>query len=722
MTHIHTETSMNVTGNQTISFEVKSQLAKLLATENITTMHNPAAKTASFDTGKRLLVLPVWQNISEDLYDMLVVHEVGHALYTCPDKWIDAIKNISKSIYPDIDSMETNKSTSIALKIKNYLNVVEDARIDKLQKRRYPGSKKNYSIGYKELHDKDFFGLLNKDINGMSLIDRLNIYFKSTGIFIKFTPEERKFVFRMENAETFEDVASITEDLYAFARDEKLNQQKEKSDDPDDVDDAESEGSDVLDEYSEYDLDDDDSDEDKDEKESTSKNSKSKNNEKNDEDQDIVPNSETQEASEKSMSKIIKDEDVNYVYFDIPTFNYSVILDDYPVVLQQMEKEFSYFDDKESLITGRKEWQQKENDTISFMVKEFEMRKSADAYARIATAKTGVIDTNKLVKYKFAEDIFKKVTIVPKGKNHGFVMFLDWSGSMIIDIQNTLKQLFSLTMFCKRVNIPFEVYLFRTNTGYVKNTTDVPNKNLINFNNSGFKIRNILSSRMDLNTLNKAYNFLWASGKKQFICDVMHSTPLNQTILAAHKIVNDFREKNKLQIVNTIFLTDGCSDYTGLSTSNMKLQWKKGGNKYIVNDKMTKKTYWVDNNNSYSVTSTYLRILKDRTNSNIIGFFLFNYHNLSSLVKTGIISESVIQNKDVIQSWKNNDFVGVESAGYDEYYIIRSRSNKKPNDLTVNSTMTKNAITRNFMKFSERKSINRVMLSKFMERVSTTSY
>ena len=722
MTRIHTETSMNVTGNQTISFEVKSQLAKLLATENITTMHNPAAKTASFDTGKRLLVLPVWQNISEDLYDMLVVHEVGHALYTCPDKWIDAIKNISKSIYPDINSMETNKATNIALKIKNYLNVVEDARIDKLQKRRYPGSKRNYSIGYKELHDKDFFGILNKDINGMSLIDRLNIYFKSTGIFIKFTPEERKFVFRMENAETFEDVASITEDLYAFARDEKLNQQKEKSDDPDDVDDAESEGSDVLDEYSEYDLDDDDSDEDKDEKESTSKNSKSKNNEKNDEDQDIVPNSETQEASEKSMSKIIKDEDVNYVYFDIPTFNYSVILDDYPVVLQQMEREFVQHNDKELLISNRKSWQQKENDTISFMVKEFEMRKSADAYARIATAKTGVIDTNKLVKYKFAEDIFKKVTIVPKGKNHGFVMFLDWSGSMIIDIQNTLKQLFSLTMFCKRVNIPFEVYLFRTNTGYVKNTTDVPNKNLINFNNSGFKIRNILSSRMDLNTLNKAYNFLWASGKKQFICDVMHSTPLNQTILAAHKIVNDFREKNKLQIVNTIFLTDGCSDYTGLSTSNMKLQWKKGGNKYIVNDKMTKKTYWVDNNNSYSVTSTYLRILKDRTNSNIIGFFLFNYHNLSSLVKTGIISESVIQNKDVIQSWKNNDFVGVESAGYDEYYIIRSRSDKKPNNLIVNNTMTKNAITRNFMKFSERKSINRVMLSKFMERVSTTSY
>ena len=60
----------------------KSQLAKLLATENITVQHKPDAKTAWFDVKNRVLSLPVWREMSNDLYDLLVVHEVGHALDT----------------------------------------------------------------------------------------------------------------------------------------------------------------------------------------------------------------------------------------------------------------------------------------------------------------------------------------------------------------------------------------------------------------------------------------------------------------------------------------------------------------------------------------------------------------------------------------------------------------------------------------------------------------
>ena len=58
------------------------------------------------------------------------------------------------------------------------------------------------------------------------------------------------------------------------------------------------------------------------------------------------------------------------------------------------------------------------------------MKKSADEYRRAATSKTGVLDTNKLHTYKYNDDIFKKVTVIPEGKNHGLVMYLDWSGSM----------------------------------------------------------------------------------------------------------------------------------------------------------------------------------------------------------------------------------------------------------------------------------------------------
>ena len=66
----------------TVNLVQKSQLARLLATENMTIEHSQSAKTASFDTNNRKLILPIWSKASEDLYDMLVAHEVGHALIT----------------------------------------------------------------------------------------------------------------------------------------------------------------------------------------------------------------------------------------------------------------------------------------------------------------------------------------------------------------------------------------------------------------------------------------------------------------------------------------------------------------------------------------------------------------------------------------------------------------------------------------------------------------
>jgi hypothetical protein len=67
---------------------------------------------------------------------------------------------------------------------------------------------------------------------------------------------------------------------------------------------------------------------------------------------------------------------------------------------------------------------------------------------------------SKIFSYKFSEDIFKKMTIIPDGKSHGLVMFIDWSGSMFDNLENTIKQLINLVMFCKKVNIPYDVYAF----------------------------------------------------------------------------------------------------------------------------------------------------------------------------------------------------------------------------------------------------------------------
>ena len=79
-----------------INQEVKGTLAKLLATENLTVEHRKVT-TACFDVDKRVLILPIWKSASNTVYDLLVGHEVGHALYTPNDPFGDCLLYTSPS-------------------------------------------------------------------------------------------------------------------------------------------------------------------------------------------------------------------------------------------------------------------------------------------------------------------------------------------------------------------------------------------------------------------------------------------------------------------------------------------------------------------------------------------------------------------------------------------------------------------------------------------------
>ena len=65
-------------------------------------------------------------------------------------------------------------------------------------------------------------------------------------------------------------------------------------------------------------------------------------------------------------------------------------------IFEMVDAEFSQF----------KKDAQKE---VNYLVKEFECKKSAAAYARATTSRTGILDTTLLHTYKFNEDLFKKV-------------------------------------------------------------------------------------------------------------------------------------------------------------------------------------------------------------------------------------------------------------------------------------------------------------------------
>jgi len=735
----------------------KSQLAKLLATENISFQHDPSARTAYFDIKSRMLVLPVWRNISNDLYDMLVVHEVGHALDTPADAWLNGIKSITKAVF----GKENPRAEPM---VKGFMNVIEDARIDKRQKRRYPGSRRNYVVGYKELIERDFFGTSKLDVHTLPFIDRANIYFKGGfAMGLKFDAEERAFLKRMEDAETFNEVLTLTEEIYRWskARGEMQRQMSEEhkfeagDGDDEEGDDYEWTFSDEGDESGDdadmregktdgkgKDKSDDAEDSDDNDKGTGKRgergegdiNENSETGAPNKSDgagssglsveDDFVPESLTERAWEQNQDNLVVNENYQYVYVDIPKPNLVNIVDDYKVVVPQMYNSLVSYRSSEWITTtvnSLNKFKKSENSSISFMVKEFEMRKQADTYAKISVSKTGVIDTNKLHSYKYNDDIFRRLSVVPNGKNHGFVFILDWSGSMSIGLDKTMKQLFSMVMFCKRVQIPFEVYTFRD----ICDSREMVNDQFSSQDNdiifADFKLRNILSSRMNTADLNKAMICLWSSRESRFDCDKMGGTPLNQAIIAAVDVVNDFRKKNRLEVVNTVIITDGDSNnIAGYRSKAQYTSWKP--KKFFVRDNVCKKEYPIAGNISeaYSaLTEVFLKVLKDRTGSNLIGMYLSND---AISYTTNRYFSSVKDRSVVTKFWKENKFVPVTTAGYDEYFIIDAREMDIRSDtLNVDSNMTKAKVAKEFLRFAEKKTTNRVLLGRIIDRVTTNA-
>ena len=178
----------------------KSLLAKLLASENLTVEHGNFP-TASMDVKNRILRLPIWKEMSGSLYDLMVLHEVGHALYTPEDGW---------------HASASNKGNGY----KSFLNVVEDARIERKIKDKYPGGRRSFTEGYLELIKKDFFGLRKVELEELNLIDRINLHFKGGTLHdIEFSDEENEFVEKVKNTVTWADVVRVTDELYEYAKD-----------------------------------------------------------------------------------------------------------------------------------------------------------------------------------------------------------------------------------------------------------------------------------------------------------------------------------------------------------------------------------------------------------------------------------------------------------------------------------------------------------------------
>ena len=775
--------------------ESKSILAKLLASENLTVEHGKF-NTASFDTKNRVLRLPIWKEMSGSLYDLLVLHEVGHALFT-PEEGLHDAKDHGKGF-------------------KSFLNVVEDARIERKIKVKFPGGRRSFVTGYDDLMKRDFFGIKGMDVDELNLIDRINLHYKiGTHRTVSFSDEESVFVDRIDKANTWKEVVKICEDLYEYAKenesetdmsdhewenqmpdddeeDDDWNENYDPSDYEDDVNDENDFRDDSKEERGEGEENNEESSGSENSDEEGEEEGKGKSEEgdgegenteggsssgaEGGEDGRFEPESKTDRNFRNNEIELVSEEAKDYVYLNLPTkidmknvvVNFSDVYEEYREMYSSTsEPRYS------NEITGAemldaatklfKDFRNKNKKIVEYLAKEFEMKKAAKEHARTATANSGILDSERLYTYKYNEHIFKKLSITPDGKNHGLVMFVDWSGSMSRNMKGTIDQLMILVMFCKRVNIPFEVYAFsdsytryKDDLDYVDSnghilSTKTPDYGDVVINR--FNLLNLFSSRMRAKELHEAYIFMTATasyysnayryygeGVYFNIPDRMNlgGTPLNSTLLVSFSIMREFQKKNQVDVINSIFLTDGDSH----SSSNY---WTENGTNVehfdvrkqnvILRDPVSKKTMLVDSKHDFrqasSFTEALVRFQRDVFNINIVNFFLIDrmkkyemQHHLDKQRKSRGETDSIQEWEEVhnaMKEWRKNKYmIAPEMMGFNEQYLVQGGKALEVEEtiLEVAEDATVAQMAKAFKKFSSGKLEKRKLLSRFINMVA----
>jgi hypothetical protein len=797
-----------------ISVASKARLARLLAAENITVEHRNVP-TAAFDIKNRVLILPMWKDITKEVYDLLVGHEVGHALWTPLDGWHGAISGMGPNF-------------------KSFLNVLEDARIEKKVQRKFPGIRRSFTQGYKDLMDRDFFGIKNRDVNTLGLIDRINIHFKAgMAAGVKFTDAEQVYVNRLAKAETWADVESIANDLWELAQDEAetdvdhgpagdsdgepgdedgegfgpsadedgddsgdgafgddapdgesetdddapsgsgdgLDDYEDEDDSNGSNDDADTSGSGDADGNSDDDSDskgtgnaggDSDSDSDEDDDSSGSESGDGAGKSHGESVNKGKPFSETDTAQRENEETLVDTEAPMIEYVQVPkdeVFNLdSIIIPNDKIFKALMDAATEWNSDSlEMAKADLKTFKNANSKVVNYLAKEFEMRKAADASQRAATSRTGVLNTTVLHSYKWNEDVFKKITNIPDGKSHGLQMYLDWSGSMGSNMQGSLEQTLNLVMFCKKVNIPFDVYAFsdasdrsyyeRDENGDRKEPKPRMDKSLLasddfSFRKDRFNLLHLASSQgkaraynnmlLGLIMLRGGFNQQGRYGDPTEGINYfpippwlgLGGTPLHEAIITAIPLTNRFRAANNLQIVNNIFLTDGEGGWLSKEGSKYN-RW--GRHTTIIRDRKSGKEWKEDDKQMGAL----LDILRIRTGSKVVNFYVTNPrpgHFKSEFEQANGTYDRYSRNvsNEAIEAYKTAKADGgivIENSklGWDHHYLILGGDALAITAEGLSDDLIgakKGAIKRAFGKAASNKLRCRVVLRKFTELIA----
>ena len=706
--------------------EVKGTLARLLAQEDLIVEHRQV-ETASFDVDRRVLTLPIWEKAQATIVDMLIAHEVGHALYT-PNEW-----NWSKTIP------------------MSYVNVIEDVRIEKLMKRRYAGLPKTFFNGYKDINKLDFFRLQYADLEEFQLIDRINLYYKVGSFWDIPFRSATEIAFRDEasSVETFEDALDLADRIAKYQKEQIEQSQPSQTEEQaqgtplpteqgsgqqtqssqEETTDIDAEGNSAPEAKA---AQEEGQESDQSESDSTQGGTRGSRGGRT---HDVDLEAQTDSLLQESLQNLVDTDSTPTDYITIPQLDLKKVIVSVDEWTAYCEQHWTEKDSESSIVNNvdakYREYKTQSAKEVNYLVKEFEMKKSASAYARAKTSKTGVLDTSKLFQYKYNDDIFKKITVTPDGKNHGLIFNLDWSGSMGNVIFSTMKQLLNLVQFCKKTNIPFEVYAFSNEwkRDGQSRAVGMPIEGDVIL--ESFNMINLCSSQLKTKDLDRAMKYMfriaYAFENRGYYSVpyrmYLSGTPLNEAIISMRQILPKFQKENKIEKCHIINLTDGegsCimrnrkwdhgygEKLTSGHLNNCQLRDRKVGRIYPRFDSTMiyngDASVWVEN-------------LKDNfPNTSVISIRLCTGTDFSRTISYNYDFDQ----KEVIKAeWrKHKSFIDHKSAYTRSLYILNNTLDDEANEFVVKDDAKKGDISRAFKKALKNKKTSKRILNEFISVIA----
>ena len=430
----------------------------------------------------------------------------------------------------------------------------------------------------------------------------------------------------------------------------------------------------------------------------------------------------------------------------------------------------------------RKYIQNKNKKIVAHMAKEFEMRQNAHRSAKAFTGTSGQLDMNRLAKYQIVDDIFKRVTYIPDGKNHGLNVLVDWSGSIHNEVADLLEQSIILAEFCRKVQIPFRVYLFsdcieRNKDDYYSSSGEGRLVEILSNEQSSRDYTEMFNniSAILISRLHEQISYCWNGKKRQALIEEYNKifgsqrtwnyedysdydglqstqmypqnyrlggTPLDHTLVAMRKLLPEFNHKYQVEKSILTVITDGYSHssnfFSGSEKETEDITAQQGDDSSIYRSRYNTKRYFLDpyinktylfedktGDNYYrsnmQTTQNILEWLTDTCNITVTGYFVFSKKNdfrQTALEIMGTKAYDLVDN-----AWKEMRKSGyvIQTEGYNKLFLTSASNLSATGDDELDDEFVganKNRVMAAFKRNQKGKTTSRFLTNEFIKEIA----